>query len=133
MGFRYGRSGHFAEHLCDCDEGVADAWRHLHLAFSSYHSVDFTLLARAPACRKAAAQGAVGRCMHLKRCGAWYRSDLPLRRHFRDALTVEQKLAVRTFMTRTERPNKAPEPTTNAVTPRAPSSTSRASQGRGSS
>jgi hypothetical protein len=30
-------------------------------------------------------------------------------------------------------PNKAPEPTTGAVTPRAPSSTSRASPGRGSS
>ena len=32
-----------------------------------------------------------------------------------------------------EKPNKAPEPTTMAVTPRAPSSTSRASHGRGSS
>jgi hypothetical protein len=31
------------------------------------------------------------------------------------------------------RPNKAPEPTTMAVTPRAPSSTSRAGHGRGSS
>ena len=33
----------------------------------------------------------------------------------------------------TKRPNKAPEPTTMAVTSRAPSSTSRASHGRGSS
>jgi uncharacterized membrane protein YhaH (DUF805 family) len=32
-----------------------------------------------------------------------------------------------------KKPNKAPEPTTMAVTPRAPSSTSRASHGRGSS
>jgi hypothetical protein len=32
-----------------------------------------------------------------------------------------------------QKPNKAPEPTTMAVTPRAPSSTSRASHGRGSS
>jgi ribosomal protein S18 acetylase RimI-like enzyme len=32
-----------------------------------------------------------------------------------------------------EKPNKAPEPTTMAVTSRAPSSTSRASHGRGSS
>src|SRR3954466_7305465 len=32
-----------------------------------------------------------------------------------------------------QKPNKAPEPTTMAVTPRAPSSTRRASHGRGSS
>jgi len=34
---------------------------------------------------------------------------------------------------RLEEPNKAPEPTTTAVTIRAPSSTARASRGRGSS
>jgi membrane protease YdiL (CAAX protease family) len=37
------------------------------------------------------------------------------------------------FVTRAKKPNKAPEPTTMAVTSRAPSSTSRASHGRGSS
>ena len=36
-------------------------------------------------------------------------------------------------MTKKTEPKQAPEPTTMAVTPRAPSSTSRASHGRGSS
>ena len=37
------------------------------------------------------------------------------------------------YVSRLKRPNKAPEPTTMAVTSRAPSSTRRASHGRGSS
>src|SRR4051794_22420831 len=48
-----------------------------------------------------------------------------------DLRRILAELEIRGWLT--ERPNKAPEPTTMAVTIRAPSSTDRASHGRGSS
>jgi hypothetical protein len=48
-------------------------------------------------------------------------------------LPIDHPKSMSHLLPESKRPNKAPEPTTMAVTIRAPSSTARASNGRGSS
>jgi hypothetical protein len=52
---------------------------------------------------------------------------------FRAQLPIDHRPKVSHLLPESKKPNKAPEPTTMAVTIRAPSSTARASHGRGSS